>query len=286
MAYSNYDPEIWFILRKAWESFPKITWEDLCRFVSKGLKKDTPSARTVAKRAKAEKWKKNIRKYCQKSSRSLEEQYEHIQADLINEYIEFKEKNVEKDGPKNAVHVHINNSTLDMLNNIASKNRKTIDVVNEHRGRASRIGQLLDESMQWLYEAKTAAFMPGLDEVELKEAQRKYGMVCDMAETIESFSRTAERVAKIDYLFYGMTTDDTKQAVTSDRISRIKDESAFLRAKEDLQKQFQIMSDRARYIHSGEFEQEVAEEMERKMREEEEAIEAEYQDIEEDEICD
>jgi hypothetical protein len=281
----NYDPEVWFFLKAVWESVPKITFQKLCEVVAELLEKPVPTPSCVGRRCRSEKWVKSVRAYCRKSDRTLEnyssrlfeelkKEYEKIQQDKKDFALvtmgEFPSKN---DGP---------DYTFEALEKVANKNRKTVDVLLEHRRRTGKIGQLLDDSMDWMYEAKEAVFDETKTPEELDKARRQFGLLEQMVEKIESFSRTAKNLLQADFLLFGINTDDTRDSDSTDRMTQIQDDSKFDQARGDLEQQYLEMQQQVQWIQSGAFESEVLQEMERKMREEE-IEDAEFYENEQDE---
>ncbi len=173
-------------------------------------------------------------------------------------------------------------STFSILDDIAYTNRKTVTVLQEHRRRAGKIGQLLDDAMDWMYQAKEAVLAPGQTQEQVEKAQKQFNLLEAMTEKIEIFSRTSKNLMQMDFLLFGINTDDTRDSDTQDRVSAIQDESVFDQAKRDLEDQYALMQQQSVWIESGEFENEVLKEMEEKQRQED-AEDAEFFEVDEDE---
>lgn len=285
----KYDPIVWFLLKAIWCAVPKITWPALVKMVEEETKLQVPSPDTVRKKATSEKWTKAIRSYCQKTDRTLD----NIKCRLLKELREEYEK-LQKDSgnlpalvnaalnPESGIPVF----TEDLIEKVAYKNRKTIDVLQDHRRRTGKIGQLLDDSMDWMYEAKETLSKlnkPGeeVNEDELNRARSQFTMLETMVEKIESFSRTSKNLMQMDFLLFGINTDDTRDSDTGDRISAIKDDAIFDQARADLEQQYLDMQQQTAWIQSGHFENEVILEMEAQMKAEQ-AEDAEYMDDDDD----
>lgn len=282
----NYDPEVWFFLKAVWEAVPKISFQKLCEVVADLLKKPVPTPSVVGRRCRSEKWVKSVRAYCRKADRTLEDYLSRLLKDLKKEY-----EKIQKDKEDFAIATNGKlllkqdspDHVFEHLEKVANINRKTASVLLEHRRRAGKIGQLLDDSMDWMYEAKTAV----MDETnktpeEMERARRQFGLLEQMVEKIESFARTAKYLQQTDFLLFGINTDDTRDSVTDERVENIKDNSKFEQAKADLEEQYIEMQKQVSWIQSGGFESETLEEMERKMRQEE-AEDAEFYNVDEDE---
>lgn len=281
----NYDVEVWFFLKAVWQAVPKITFTDLCVAVEKLLNKPVPTPSCVGKRCRAEKWTKNVRAYCRNSDRNLEKVSSRLFDELKKEYEKIQQ---DKRDFALATKGHlpgvsgVSGYTFEALEKVANKNRKTVDVLLEHRRRTGKIGQLLDDSMDWMYEAKEAVFDETKTPEELDKARRQFGLLEQMVEKIESFSRTAKNLLQADFLLFGINTDDTRDSDSTDRMTQIQDDSKFDQARGDLEQQYLEMQQQVQWIQSGAFESEVLQEMERKMREEE-IEDAEFYENEQDE---
>ena len=289
MAAKSYDPIVWFLLKAIWCSVPKITWPALVKMVEEETKLQVPSPDTVRKKAASEKWAKAIRSYCQKSDKTLEKVKCRLLKELREEYEELQRGKPNLPALVNAElspESGIPAFTESILEKVAYKNRKTIDVLQDHRRRTGKIGQLLDDSMDWMYEAKetlSRLYEPGeeVNDEQLNRALSQFNMLETMVEKIESFSRTSKNLMQMDFLLFGINTDDTRDSDTGDRISAIQDDAIFDQAREDLERQYLEMQQQTAWIQSGEFENEVVLEMEAQMRAEQ-AEDEEYMDDDED----
>ncbi|MDC5567255.1 hypothetical protein ACG9XL_17055 [Acinetobacter nosocomialis] len=285
MSGKSYDPLVWFLLREVWQAVPKITWANLCELVAEATKLPTPSPDSVRKKSTAEKWRKNIRSYCRKADKTLS----NVKCRLLDELYKEYEK-LQKDRDEMLSHVDgtllpglvMPTSTFSILDDIAYTNRKTVTVLQEHRRRSGKIGQLLDDAMDWMYQAKEAVLAPGQTPEQVEKAQKQFNLLEAMTEKIEIFSRTSKNLMQMDFLLFGINTDDTRDSDTQDRVSAIQDESVFAQAKRDLEEQYELMHQQSIWIESGEFESEVIKEMEEKQRQED-AEDAEFFEVEEDE---
>ncbi|MCQ1072405.1 hypothetical protein NNO96_09085 [Acinetobacter baumannii] len=285
MSGKSYDPLVWFLLREVWQAVPKITWANLCELVAEATKLPTPSPDSVRKKSTAEKWRKNIRSYCRKADKTLS----NVKCRLIDElYKEYEKLQKDRDEKLSQVEgtlmpsLVLPNSTFSILDDIAYTNRKTVTVLQEHRRRSGKIGQLLDDAMDWMYQAKEAVLAPGQTPEQVEKAQKQFNLLEAMTEKIEIFSRTSKNLMQMDFLLFGINTDDTRDSDTQDRVSAIQDESVFAQAKRDLEEQYELMHQQSIWIESGEFESEVIKEMEEKQRQED-AEDAEFFEVEEDE---
>lgn len=285
MSGKSYDPLVWFLLREVWQSVPKITWANLCELVAEATKLPTPSPDSVRKKSTAEKWRKNIRAYCRKADKTLS----NVKCRLIDElYKEYEKLQKDRDEMLGQVEgtlmpsLVMPTSTFSILDDIAYTNRKTVTVLQEHRRRAGKIGQLLDDAMDWMYQAKEAVLAPGQTQEQVEKAQKQFNLLEAMTEKIEIFSRTSKNLMQMDFLLFGINTDDTRDSDTQDRVSAIQDESVFDQAKRDLEDQYALMQQQSVWIESGEFENEVLKEMEEKQRQED-AEDAEFFEVDEDE---
>lgn len=269
---TTYDPEVWFFLKAIWQAVPKISFSKLCEIVAQLLEKPVPSPSGVSKRSRSEKWVKNIRGYCRKADGSLENIKSRLFEEVEKEYLKFQEDKQAFDTAtmdQLPAKRGVPDFTFQILDNIANKNRKTVDVLLEHRRRTGKIGQLLDDSMDWMYQAKEAVLDETKTPEELDLARRQFGLLEQVVEKIESFSRTAKNLMQSDYLLFGINTDDTRDSDSTDRMTNIQDDSKFNQARDDLEQQYVDMQKQVQWIQSGGFESEVIQAMEEKMRKEE-----------------
>lgn len=286
MAGKAYDPEIWFYLKAIWQAIPKISFAKLCALVEEITGKKTPSVEYVTRKAKSEKWTKNIRAYCRKADRTLENCKGQLFEELKKEFEELqKDKQIGQDMTKGTalVNFDVHSSSFDNLEQIAIENRKTITVLMEHRRRLARLGQLTDESMEWIYEAKVALETPSLTDEDKINAERRYRFAMNMVDATESFSRTAKNLASVDFVLYGITPDQTKTGESNSRMAYLDDDTLFDKERLRLEEEAKNMAERADFINSGEFERTVKDEMEERMRALEEAERQLYPDDDDDE---
>ncbi|WP_322977436.1 hypothetical protein [Acinetobacter pittii] len=282
MSGKSYDPLVWFLLREVWQSVPKITWSNLCELVAEATKLPTPSPDSVRKKSTAEKWRKNIRAYCRKADKTLSNVKCRLLDELYKEYEKLQKDREEMLGQVEGTlmpSLVMPTTTFSILDDIAYTNRKTVSVLQEHRRRAGKIGQLLDDAMDWMYQAKEAVLAPGQTQEQVEKAQKQFNLLEAMTEKIEIFSRTSKNLMQMDFLLFGINTDDTRDSDTNNRVSAIQDESVFDQAKRDLEDQYALMQQQSVWIESGEFENEVIREMEEKQRQEDEE-DAEFFEVE------
>lgn len=283
MSKLKFDPKIWFFLKAIWCAVPEITFKELCAAVSELTKKKTPSPDSVRKKCKSENWTKNVRDYCRLADGSLDavkcrlfdeitKEFEQLQSDISDTHTGTNSKFLPATG--------IHGFEFEALNNIAYRNRKTIDVLKEHRQRTGKIGQLLDGSMDWMYEAKEAVLADNQTEEQMDAARRKFGLLETVVDKIEVFSRTAKNLMQMDFALFGINIDDTRDSDTADRVSAIQDDTIFDNARSALDKQYADIEKRIGWIEAGEFEQQVLNEMAEQARKEE--LESEQFDDDED----
>lgn len=285
MSGKSYDPLVWFLLREVWQAVPKITWANLCELIAEATKLPTPSPDSVRKKSTSEKWRKNIRAYCRKADKTLG----NVKCQLFEELFQEFEK-LQKDREEMLKQVDgtllpalvMPSSTFAILDEITYTNRKTVTVLQEHRRRSGKIGQLLDDAMDWMYQAKEAVLAPNQPPEQVEKAQRQFNLLEAMTEKIEIFSRTSKNLMQMDFLLFGINTDDTRDSDTSDRVSAIKDDSVFDQARRDLEDQYALMHQQSVWIESGDFESEVIQEMAEKQRLED-AEDAEFFEDDDDE---
>lgn len=289
MVAKTYDAEVWFFLKAIWCAVPKISWGALVELVKEATNLPVPSPDSVRKKAKAENWVKSIRAYCRKADKTLDNIKCRLFEELREEYEKIQRDKAALGSSENGALI-VQSGMTDfpngILEDIAYKNRKTVTVLQEHRRRTGKVGQLLDDSMDWMYEAKETLFRMSqpnqeVTDEQLQKAQQQFTLLEAMVEKIESFSRTSKNLMQMDFLLFGINTDDTRDSDSSDRMSAIQDDSVFDQARQDLEEQYKQMQEQVAWIQGGQFENEVLIEMEEQMRREQEE-DAEYMDPNDD----
>lgn len=285
-VFKAYDAEVWFFLKAIWCAVPKISFQKLCDVVKEVTKKEVPSPDSVRKKCKAEGWEKSVRDYCRMADGTLDKVKSRLLDEILEEYNKLQEDAdiLRKDGMSSMLPANgIPDFTFNVLENVTYKKRKIITVLQEHRNRTGKIGQLLDDSMDWMYQAKEAVLAPNQTEEQRSDAQKRFSLLEAMVEKIEIFSRTEKNLLGMDVILFGINTDDTRDGDTSERMKNILDDSQFDRARESLDEQYARMQEQVAWINSGSFEQEVAQEKEEQMLREQQLSE-QYMDADEDDF--
>ncbi|MHC4055887.1 hypothetical protein, partial [Bradyrhizobium sp. 25ACV] len=80
---------------------------------------------------------------------------------------------------------------------------------------------------------------------EIDKARQQFALLEAMVEKIESFSRTSKNLMQMDFLLFGINTDDTRDSDSEDRLTALQDESEFDKARIELEQQYLQMQEQS-----------------------------------------
>lgn len=301
-----YSDEVWFYVKTIYERVD-ISIANILRMLAAETDLPVPTKQAVDKRIQRGKWVKSARKinnsdWALRRAKSVLSEIKIV--DQTDSHVVVLDNDKE---------VFLANNNLRLLNKIEYKDRNSRTVIIEHRRRSGRIGTIFDvlqerfvalnednnraldaikQAREDLEKVEHSAFMfDDPDDAAFKkdEAEKKIakmledksfiaseiGMLGAQFEIIESQSRTAGNLAKLDFGLFGITPDDTKEAQSGNRVAALKDDTLYDAEIEHLKLQCLDMSKRAGWIQSGQLEEEVQAHAEAVMKQQE-VEDAEY----------
>lgn len=295
-----YSDEVWFYIQTIYEKVD-VSVDIIIAILKEETDLKVPTKTAVYKRMQRHGWVKPTRTIAS-SDRALR------RAKTVLSDIKIKKKEdgliTVNNGEKE---IFLSPDNLQVLSKVHYKDRNARGVIAEHRRRVGRVGTLFDflqdrlialnEDNQRAVDAVTAAnkeldelsnspfLTDDPDDLEFKKdvAEKKIkkmmedksfiageiGMISAQLEVVESQSRTATNLAKMDFALFGITPDDTKEAQSDNRLSQLKDDTVYDQELEYLTDQCGEMSKRAAWIQSGQFEEEVQQQAEAVMKQQE-----------------
>lgn len=240
MAVSNFSEEVWAALKLHWTTSPKISWQQLVNEIGERLQTDMPNITTVRRRAIAEAWQKDAKNAVKKSTRQLKKDTAKIRQKVKQQTADSNKKvnakNASENTPKIAEILPYAGNP-EVLPSLADDNQlKTATVILKQRRRALNLGILIDDTLDGIL-AVQRDFPDTPTQAELELAQNKLSMLAGMTELTEKLSRSIERVAKVEAVFYGLEIEELKdQAEVTARRNQVIEHSGAL-----LEEQKQIM---------------------------------------------
>lgn len=212
---SDYPKELWARLREVWESSPKISWQKLADQVKAELGCDVPHFTNIRRRSIAEKWEKHIKITAKSTAKKLNKDMKDLakQASAIkeNQTDDSKQESTAKNDAKYALNVAEKQSNNSAKAKTVNSQLTAAIVIRNNRNRSSDLGNLIGDTIDSLLHVRDEAIAltnPNEDEIRLLD--RKMNLVAGVVELTEKISRSAERVAKIDAVFWGLGIDDLK----------------------------------------------------------------------------
>lgn len=273
----SYSDEVWKSLKLLWETSGKITWQELVDTVKATLNCDVPSPSVVRRKCVAEGWKKNVRNTVKSDNKTVKKSRSKRTAKKTANTTENEEENAVKNGvivmsePRQKI-------DMDPIYKAANENNlKSADIVLLQRKRFRRLGGLQDEclsSIEHLRDefAKVNDFTPEqlalsdearleIRERKIKLLQEKMGFTAGLNELVEVMSKSMERTAKVEAVYWGLGEDDFRDSQSTERIKTITDDSKFNDAQKSLAIQFKEATDRAALMNAPNLEELLAAEL-------------------------
>lgn len=284
----GYSDEVWKSLKLLWESSGKITWQELVDTVKVTLNCDVPSGSVVRRRAIAEGWKKTVKNTVKSDNKTVKKGRSKRTPKKTTNSTENKEENAVNNGV-----IVMSDSRqkidTDAIFTAAKENDiKAADIVLIQRRRFRRLGGLQDECLSSIEHLRdefaivndfTPEEMALPDEkrreirdYRIKLLQEKMGFTVGLNEMVEVMSKSMERTAKVEAVFWGLGEDDLRDSQSSERIKTITDDSKFNDAQKSLQLQFKEATERAALMNSPDLEELLAAELGVEISEMEEVI--------------
>lgn len=273
----GYSDEVWKSLKLLWESSGKITWQELVDTVKVTLNCDVPSPSVVRRRSVAEGWKKNVKNTVKSDNKTVKRARSKKTGKSTAKPIENDQDNTVKNGVIVMSETR-QNIDFDPIYTAAKENElKAADIVLLQRKRFRRLGGLQDEclsSIEHLRDefAKVNDFTPEemtfpdekrreIRDYKIKLLQEKMGFTVGLNEMVEVMSKSMERTAKVEAVFWGLGEDEFRDNQSNERIKTITDDSKFNDAQRSLALQFKEATDRAALMNAPNLEELLAAEL-------------------------
>lgn len=268
---NRYPDAVWICLRDLYEASPKESIKSIRTALSEMLELDVPSESAITRRIKNEGWVKLSKKQCNFSSKTLrkkmQKKFSESQAEIaINEVsnISLKpSKNKQVSAPLTGIERVYQES--------AFLSRKTAHVILDLRRDSYVIGQYQRDLLNELIEVEFRidnfrdyfyTYPKEFQGKDLQEAQAllhvKHSRISRSLGLIESLSASLEKRAKIDFVLYGITPDDTRESDSENRIYDLDADKDYYEEQEriSLENQEKIAK-RMAQLQSGVFEEAV-----------------------------
>lgn len=299
---SNYSDEIWFCVRTVYEADGESTVERIVEIVGEFLgETKLPNRRTVVTRAEKEGWERpqNI---SQKTNAQLYKLMKKARNSLDTATIEDKKNTINQDDTgfltdkdlyvsrRNEIVSQALSGVKKLLSTTSRRKLKIADVIRRNRNMNDQLQHLTMHIIDEIVINKTLmldrTFQAEAEPEDKELIEKSYGMALGLGEPIMFLTNALEKQAKMDILFYGITSEDTREPETAGRLTDLNDDTAYEQQMLELKQRNIEMMERRVMLESGDFEREIKEEQQRQMQEmgllDDDISEAEYEDIEND----
>ncbi|WP_111857883.1 hypothetical protein [Acinetobacter sp. CFCC 10889] len=299
---SNYSDEIWFCVRTVYEADGESTVERIVEIVGEFLgETKLPNRRTVVTRAEKEGWERpqNI---SQKTNAQLYKLMKKARNSLDTATIEDKKNTINQDDTgfltdkdlyvsrRNEIVSQALSGVKKLLSTTSRRKLKIADVIRRNRNMNDQLQHLTMHIIDEIVINKTLmldrTFQAEAEPEDKELIEKSYGMALGLGEPIMFLTNALEKQAKMDILFYGITSEDTREPETAGRLTDLNDDTAYEQQMLELKQRNIEMMERRVMLESGDFEREIEEEQQRQMQEmgllDDDISEAEYEDIEND----
>lgn len=296
---SKYSDEIWFCVRTVYESDGESTIERIVEIVGEFLgETKLPNRRTVVTRAEKEGWERpqNI---SQKTNAQLKKLMQKAKNTLQSATVEDKKNTINQDDTGFLTDYDLYVSRMDeivsqalggvkkLLSTTSRRKLKIADVIRRNRNMNDQLQHLTMHTTDEIVINKTLMLDRNFQleaEPEDKELiEKSYGMALGLVEPIMFLTNAIEKQAKMDILFYGINSEDTREPETAGRLTNLNDDTAYEQQMLELKQRNIEMMERRAMLESGDFEREIEQEQQRQMQElgllDDDISEAEYEDI-------
>lgn len=288
VAHNKYSDDFWLCVRRIHESNPKLTHKRLKELVQNELQcNDFPSHDVVAAKAEHEGWERsdillkksdsNLKKLSRgvKKLESKEEFFNFIESikdeqDQDNEDAQMIGDVYEFDFIREIVE-HEKSEIKNLLMTSQVRRKKQAEIIVKSRKRIelnNDFGDRLSDRLVMIYalimsDKVRRTFTPPM----MKELKSQLNTLQQISETYNNLSFNKRENIKFQLSLYGVQLEDLKDVDDAKRIHDLNDETAYEKQQAKLEADKQRIAERRRYIDSGGLEQEVNEEMERRMNE-------------------
>ena len=288
VAHNKYSDDFWLCVRRIHESNPKLTHKRLKELVQNELQcNDFPSHDVVAAKAEHEGWERsdillkksdsNLKKLSRgvKKLESKEEFFNFIESikdeqDQDNEDAQMIGDVYEFDFIREIVE-HEKSEIKNLLMTSQVRRKKQAEIIVKSRKRIelnNDFGDRLSDRLVMIYalimsDKVRRTFTPPM----MKELKSQLNTLQQISETYNNLSFNKRENIKFQLSLYGVQIEDLKDVDDAKRIHDLNDNAAYEKQQAKLEADKQRIAERRRYIDSGGLEQEVNEEMERRMNE-------------------
>lgn len=288
VAHNKYSDDFWLCVRRIHESNPKLTHKRLKELVQNELQcNDFPSHDVVAAKAEHEGWERsdillkksdsNLKKLSRgvKKLESKEEFFNFIESikdeqDQDNEDAQMIGDVYEFDFIREIVE-HEKSEIKNLLMTSQVRRKKQAEIIVKSRKRIelnNDFGDRLSDRLVMIYalimsDKVRRTFTPPM----MKELKSQLNTLQQISETYNNLSFNKRENIKFQLSLYGVQLEDLKDVDDAKRIHDLNDNAAYEKQQAKLEADKQRIAERRRYIDSGGLEQEVNEEMERRMNE-------------------
>lgn len=268
---SDFSAVVWAVIRELYESTPSGFGIEKIRQKAAEFLGDEPmpSYETIRYHIKTKQWQKQVHKQVGLDSKKLKKTIQEL-TETINGH-----QGLSNQAVASLANMEIEVRNKNLFSMSAFEKRKSAQVILEHRIRSNKAGLLIDDAIGKLqkqmdillnfaqyYEDNPDEFL-GLDiETAYNNSMRLYDKMISAINASESVVRSAGMLAKLDFVLYGLNPEDTREPESEKRITSLMDDDEYYQKKQALLKaEGERIAQRMQMIQSGQFEEEVQQEM-------------------------
>ncbi|GEM_PF-3272157 len=297
---NRFDETFWKCVKTIYESNPKLSYKQLRDMVQNELQcSEFPSAQAITAKAKREDWK-----YLNNLVKIADTDLKKIKTIVKNQIIQDREDDGEDDenydedqefniftDPKAIKARKIAEFEKDKLKNLTmaanDKRQKLADVILISRKRMrtmNYVGDMFSDRLLELYVMQNSdAFKEVCPPELMDQISRDQKKLSGLLAAYNELSFNRRESIKFELSLYGVQMDDLRDADNEGRIKNLEDNSAYEAQRQRLRDEEKEIAERIARIESGALEHEINERIQKQMdemNEEEEIIEAEFQEME------
>ncbi|MFN0298403.1 hypothetical protein ACKVE0_12850 [Acinetobacter albensis] len=288
ISAKKYSDDLWLCVRRIHESNPKLTYKRLKELVQNELQcNDFPSQQAIASKAEHEGWERSdiLLKKSDSSLNKLSRGVKKLESkDEFFNFIESIKAEQDQDNEDaqmigdvyefdfiREIVEHEKSEIKNLLMTSQVRRKKQAEIIVKSRKRIelnNDFGDRLSDRLVMIYalimsDKVRRTFTPPM----MKELKSQLNTLQQISETYNNLSFNKRENIKFQLSLYGVQLEDLKDVDDAKRIHDLNDETAYEKQQAKLEADKQRIAERRRYIDSGGLEQEVNEEMERRMNE-------------------
>lgn len=272
MSKGNRYPEaLWICLRELYEASPKASVNSISTALSEMLDIAVPSESAITRRIKKEKWEKLSKKQCKFTSKTLQKK-------MQKKYNENLTASVDVSNLEEGI-AELKNTSLSVSGRGIARlykeksflSRKSANVILDLRRDSYVIGQYhrsllenlldidfkIDNFTEYFYSYPSEFMGMALDEAR-QYLHISHARITRSIGLIESMTTSLEKRAKIDFVLYGITPDDTREPESANRIVDLDENAEYYAEQERISREKQKeIAERMAQLQSGVFEETV-----------------------------